>query len=228
VLEFAINGLARISRQLEDTGSNNAARSVSNFVTVLGNVRTNDSLRPQYETIYNQCVVLLVSYFGAAVHTVFSQAIAEAYGTGREVPAAGQDIKLTWRELRRDDLQLGEILADLIVAQRDISFQDMQSITRAFKETLGVNLERDVVTNDIILGQASRHAVAHAGRVTDSRMMRQLRAAMPRNLKLAIKEGDVISFTPDEVRQLGATMKLYLERLCDAVEDSQHRPGPAV
>lgn len=218
VLEFSIDGLNSLVGQLEALGSNNAAHTVSNFVQVLGNVRQNDSLRPKYETIYNQCVVLLVSYFGAAVHTTFTEAVGTAFTGAHAVPAASQEIKLTWRDLRRDDLPLGEVLAELIVAQRDISFQDMQSITRAFKDNLGVDLDRDVVTNDIILGQACRHAIAHAGRVVDSRMIRQLRAAVPRTMKQTIAEGDTIAFAPEEVLQLGATMEIYLGRLCDAVE----------
>jgi hypothetical protein len=228
VLEFAIDSLNNLVGQLEALGSNNASRTVGNFVQVLGNVRQNDSLRPKYETIYNQCVVLLVSYFGAAVHTVFTEAIGTAFAGAHSVPAASHEVKLTWRDLRRDDLPLGEVLAELIVAQRDISFQDMQSITRAFKDNLAVELDRDIVTNDIILGQACRHAIAHAGRVADARMIRQLRAAVPRSLKQTITEGDAISFAPDEVLQLGATMEIYLVRLCEAVETRLNRSTNAV
>lgn len=228
VLEFAISGLHRLAAQLEEQRSNNAARSVDNFVQALGNVRANDSLRAQYETIYNQCVVLLVSYFGAAVHTVFVQAVNEALESGGPTPVITQEVKVTWRDLRRDDVPLGSVLADLIVAQRDISFQDMQSISRAFKEHLGVDLARDEDTNDIILGQACRHAIAHAGRTADARMMRQLKGAIPRRLKLAIIQDEAITFAPQEVRALGATMTKYLENLVESVERGSARGGPAV
>ena len=38
-------------------------------------IRSNDSLRTHYQTMYNQCVVLLVSYFASAVQQVFETAL---------------------------------------------------------------------------------------------------------------------------------------------------------
>jgi hypothetical protein len=44
-------------------------------------------------------------------------------------------------------------------------------------------------------------------------MVRQVSGARPRRLKLAIAVNEKIEFSPDEVRQLGASMISYLEAL---------------
>jgi hypothetical protein len=56
-------------------------------------LRENDSLRPRYETIFNQAAVLLVSYFGSAVGDVFR------FGIARELQAA-KNVRLLREELR--------------------------------------------------------------------------------------------------------------------------------
>jgi len=56
-----------------EQGRNTASTTVSNRVAALKKNRSSNSLRPRYATIFNQCVVLLVSYFGSAVHSLFQR-----------------------------------------------------------------------------------------------------------------------------------------------------------
>ena len=53
----------------------------------------------------------------------------------------------------------------------------MQSVSRSFKKWLGYAPARDERTNDIIVGQAARHAIVHANAVTDERFVSQVRGA---------------------------------------------------
>lgn len=218
VLDHVVGGLDGLADALEAQGKRQASTTVRNRVAALRNTRKNESLRPRYATIFNQCVVLLVSYFGSAVHSLFTLGVAKGLHEGHNIPAAGQDVKFLWRELSLKEVPLEEAFADLLVAQKDISFQDMQSISRAFDAHLGIPLEQDAVTNDIILGQACRHVIVHAGGVVDTKMARQVARACPRLLKPTIQVGQVIQFEIEEVRQLGARMGEYLDRLVTLAE----------
>ena len=45
---------------------------------ILEGIRENDSLRPRYKAIFNQAIVLLVSYFGSALSDCFRFAMQNA------------------------------------------------------------------------------------------------------------------------------------------------------
>jgi hypothetical protein len=216
VIDHVVGGLESLAEKLEIDGRNSAAMLVRNRVSGLLNVRKSDSLRPRYQTIFNQCVVLLVSYFGSSVGDVFRSSTARALDRGCDVPAASQEIKLAWQDFGGTEGTVEEMFAELLVAQRDISFQDMQSVHRAFKEHLRIEIGRTEETNDIILGQAARHVIVHSGGVVDARMVRQVSAARPRRLKPAVAASERIEFTPGEVRLLGASMTSYIEALVAA------------
>jgi hypothetical protein len=84
----------------------------------------------------------------------------------------------------------------------------MQSIARAFKDYLGIEIERTQRVNDIVLAQGCRHVIVHSGGIVDDRLVRQLSSAQPRRLKPRLVLGERIQFT-DEARQ------------------SREQPGPA-
>jgi len=226
VLDHVVGGLGEIADRLEARGRHNEATDVRNRLAVIRNIRSADSLRPRYETIFNQCVVLLVSYFGSTMGDLFRAAVTSALSLGLDVPVIDQSVQVTWRRLGRVDVQVPELIAEALVEQQKISFQDMQSTGRAFRENLGFDLPRDEATNDIILGQAARHVIVHAAGTVDDRMINQLRSAVPRRLKRDLVRGAAVQFDPDEVRQLATSMTDYLNDVASRV-DGLTRARPA-
>lgn len=109
------------------------------------------------------------------------------------------------------------MFADLLIAQHGISFQDMQSIRRAFEKHLSVAIERSSELNDIIMGQAGRHVIVHAGGVIDNKMMRQVASAQPRALLPTPKLGEHIRFQPSDVRLLAASMTACVASIVNAL-----------
>jgi hypothetical protein len=177
-------------------------------IELLDTVRTNDSLRRHYEQMHNQCVVLLVSYFDSAARSVFVNLLNVRLSTGKIRSRAS--VKMTLAELA--SLSREELIETFIARQR-VSFQDMQSISKAFEEHVGFKPERDTDVNDIILGHTCRHVIVHAGGVFDSKAERQLRDAIPRTLKSEIRLGERVQFSADEIHALGAAMQRYVDRL---------------
>jgi hypothetical protein len=226
VIGFAIQQLETLQERLVNVHEiRNARLDVSRALDVLRGIRKNDSLQTQYDQVLNQCNVLLVSYFSSAAQEVFRASVSEAVREGHDESLLKQDIKITLRDIREIGLELVERAGELLALHRDISFQDMQSISRAFREHFNVTMSQDETVNDIICSQACRHVIVHSGAVADRRMIGQLRAAKPRSLKPDMREGDRVQFTEAEVRSVGLHMTSYLrmliERLTAKVPGSQ-------
>lgn len=217
IIDVAVDGLKQIEAALEERSLHSVLPVVRNRAAMLSNVVESESLRPQYAAMFNQCVVLLVSYFGAATHTLFRQAVATALATGVMVPAATEELKVSWRAVAQAEGDREAMFADLLIAQHDISFQDMQSIRRAFEKHLGVVLERSSGLNDIIMGQAGRHVIVHAGGVIDNKLIRQIAGAHPRVLMPQLKIGEPIRFQPSDVRLLTTSMTACVRSIVDAL-----------
>ena len=111
-------------------------------------------------------------------------------------------------------------LADLLASKKDISFQDMQSIGRAFTAHFDIEISRDATMNDIIVAQASRHAIVHAGGIVDRKMIGQLKNARPRQLKPNLKQDEKLEFTPAEIATAANAMRAYLDRVDECLRTS--------
>lgn len=206
VLEHLVGGLAGLAEELDRHNLHSLSVKVGNRLQLLKNIRDAQSLRPSYQTIYNQCVVLLVSYFDASMGDLFRATAAYALIANRNLPICERTVDLSWRNLSRPDVPVALLIADRIVEQDKIKFQDMQSIRRAFERNLGVDFGRDETANDIILGQAARHVMVHAAGKIDVRFLEQVAGAQPRRLKPSVTAYGVIQFEPDEVRLLAESM----------------------
>jgi hypothetical protein len=223
VLDVAVTGLRELENQLESKNLHSALPLVRNRAALLENLKHADSLRPQYEAIFNQCVVLLVSYFSSAQHTLFRDAVVTALELSATVPAASEELKISWMAVIQAESDQAEMFAELLIAQHDISFQDMQSVSRAFAKHLQINVEKTLDVNDIILGHAARHVIAHTGGTIDHKMINQIKNATPRRLKEALAEGERIRFSPEEIRTLATSMRDHLAALTTTVERAVER-----
>jgi hypothetical protein len=134
-----------------------------------------------------------------------------ALRTGAQVPARKRSVQVSWNNLQKQESSLEGLIADRIADEDDISFQDMQSIRRAFSKNLALDLGRDENANDIILGQACRHVLAHAGGRIDERLLNQVSGATPRRLKRTLVAGENIVFEPAEVRALATAMTDFVD-----------------
>jgi hypothetical protein len=214
VLAHAIKAIEDLQLKLTqhhklDNPNLTAARTLQ----ILQGYRDHDSLRPRYKTIFNQALVLLVSYFGSSVHDAFRAGVAAALISDKDSPLLREQLKISFAELKEANFELRTRAPDLLVNAKDISFQDMKSIARAFKENLGVEIERTQTVNEIILAQACRHVIVHNGAVADDALVRQLSGSHPRILKPKLVVGEAIEFTPEEVVAAAVAMIQYLKDL---------------
>lgn len=218
VQDFAIKSVEELHNRLKTSKLDNPRLNAERTLQVLRQIRENDSLRPRYETIFNQAAVLLVSYFGSAVGDVFRFGIARELQAAKNVRLLREELRVSLEEILEVSDNSMEALPELFVIKKDISFQDMQNVHRAFEDYLNVVIERDKDVNNIILGQACRHVIAHRGAVVDERLIRQVKGAKPRTIKEQLEEGQLVRFDSDEIGMLSESMSRYVDRLFKKLE----------
>ncbi len=220
ILDFSITAIRELQDKLSKIGIDNPHLMASNTLTMLENVRSNESLRPKYETIFNQCVVLLVSVFASSVAELFRSAIDKLIDTGQSNELEGEEFKLSVRELEDFDYRLDGRIGQLVAEKNDISFQDMKSINRAFKKYFSISVEKDAITNNIIMAQAARNVIVHDAATCNDRLRKQVSGATPRDIKPDLSDIQRIQFDPDEIQLVGNSMLEYFSQLRKRVEES--------
>lgn len=214
VLDVAINAIRDLHEYLVDTQKIAAERfNGKRTLDILTNIRKNDSLKTGYETINNQAIVLLVSYFGSAVADVFRRASKISLINKKDNRVLNEELKFKVEELMDLGSSIGENIGELLITKNNISFQDMKSIQREFKKYFGIKIEKDINVNNIILGQACRHSIAHEAAKVNNRVIHQIQGAKPRDLKENINEGDKISFNKAEIEIVAESMLSYVRSL---------------
>jgi hypothetical protein len=182
-------------------------------LTIINGIRDNETIRSKYTAIYNQAVVLLVSHFSSALGDLFRDAVSERLQSGDVEKLLAEDIKLTFGEMREHGWNLKAVAADLLIAKHDFTFQDMGSTVKAFKEFVGVVIERNEIMNNIIAAQACRHVIVHAGGRISEKAVRQVSGAKPRTLRNKLAVDELIQLTAPEIEAIKADMVVFVEKL---------------
>lgn len=177
-------------------------------------IRQNDSLRHQYQSIFNSCLVLQVSYFTSTLHDIFRHAF-QTLAEKNVLPEIKEDLKLSFKELTEFSFNLTNNIGELILKKKEISFQDMQSICKAFKNYFNIIIDKDQKCNTIILAQASRHAIVHALSKADEKFLRQISEAKPRDLKQEFTINEDIKYSASELEFVKLAMLIFVQELRD-------------
>ncbi len=93
----------------------------------------------------------------------------------------------------------------------------MQSISKVFNTYIGFEPEKDKITNTIILAQACRHTIVHDGGIVNSRVIKQVSKAIPRQIKEELIESENVEFSIDEINTIDDCMVKCIERLCEGI-----------
>jgi hypothetical protein len=225
VIEFAISAIEKRDERLQKAHVDNARMLAGNTLQQLKNIRENDSLRPGFQALVNQSVVLLASYFASGMADLFSSAVPRALAATPTEKLLAHELRLKVREAREMNYELQDNLAELIITAANISFQDTKSIARSFGDYLGIAIVQNADVNDIIAGLACRHAIVHSGGMIDRRCAAQLQSAKPRSLKIDMQMGDRIQFRTEEVAVLSKAMTRYVENAMTLLKEKLDTAG---
>lgn len=217
VLDFCIHSLKDLEEKIKSNHEikiTNVRFLPSNTIKALESIKLNDSMREQYESIFNQCLVLLVSYFSSICKELFKKSIDFFSIHNKEfLSTIKEDIKLSFEEMAKYNYNLSGNIGQIVVDKKNISFQDMQSINRSFCKYLDTDKEEiDNKTNNIILAQASRHCIVHTSEIADEKFFHQIRNAKERDVIKSIDLNNKISVTPDEIEIIISSMEEFLQK----------------
>lgn len=213
VQEIAINGIEDLHNFLKkEKGFDNPKWNGERTLQMLRGIRHSQVLRERYSTIYNQAVVLMVSYFGSTISDVFRRAASRSLDRG-DPTVLETELKIRIAEVLALRESASDQIGDLLIQKDGISFQDMQSTHRAFKQYFGVVIQTNETVRNIIVGQACRHAIVHDGATVNARTINQIRNASPRTLKPKLLLGEKIVFSISEIDELSSNMKQYISNL---------------
>jgi hypothetical protein len=218
ILQVAIDGIEGLQENLRSSHDiENPRLLAQNTLQMLKGIQDHDSLRPKYQVIFNQCIVLLVSVFASSVADLFRGGICILAKKGDSKSLKNEELKISVSDLLEFDGEINERLGHLIADKNDLSFQDMKSIGRAFKDYFGFDISKDKHVNNIIMAQAGRHIIVHDSARINERIIRQVSGAKPRDLKPEL-DGDTIQFNSGEVKLAAESMLEYFRQVRNQVE----------
>jgi hypothetical protein len=217
VVEIMIQSLEMLKKDVPPQLHSFAGR-IDRAATIVTNIRKNDSLKSKYGTVCNQAVVLLASHFSSAIGDLFRKAVTATLDREGNEALLNEELKLTFKEMQDRNWDLKNSAGDLLIAKKDLTFQDMQSTVRAFDSYVGIEIIRDQCTNNIILGQAARHVIVHTSARATDRMLKQLAKANPRTLKRKIEPDEALVFFKEEVLELKSEMIKFVQKLVTDLE----------
>lgn len=218
ILQFAIDSIEDLQKNLRSFhGIDNPGLLAQNTLQTLKGTQDNKSLRPKYQVIFNQCIVLLISVFASSVADLFRDGICILATKGDSKLLKNEELKISVSDLLEFDGEINERLGHLIAEKNDLSFQDMKSIGRAFKNYFEFDISKDKHVNNIIMAQAARHIIVHDSARINDRIIRQVSGAKPRDLK---QELDVVTiqFNSEEVKLVAKSMIEYFRKVRSQVE----------
>lgn len=142
ILDVCINHIDSLNERLKGGPFKitNPTYLAENTLKTIKNIRNNDSLRRNYFSMFNSCLVLQVSYFTSIIDDIFKHTC----------------YCLNFSQNKQ------ELDLEILKSKNDINFQNMNSIIRTYKNYLDIDIERNSICNTIVLAQSSRHAIVHS------------------------------------------------------------------
>lgn len=198
ILDVCINHIDSLNERLKGGPFKitNPTYLVEGTLKAIKNVRSNDSLRTNYLSMFNSCLVLQVSYFTSIIDDIFKHTCYCLNFT--------QD---------RQDLD-----TEILKSKNDINFQNMLSTIKTYKKYLDIDIEKNSMCNTIILAQSSRHAIVHALGRADKKFIQQTNNATPRDIKHSFVLDEKIQFSSTELEFVKLAMQVFITELCDNIK----------
>jgi hypothetical protein len=200
----------------EATKITNPYYLADNTLMALKGIKQNHSFTNHYSTIYNQCLVLLVSHFTLAVEEIFSVVLKYQYSNRTLSKNAKNQIQLTLDEM--DDVNENPtLLKKLLVTKKNLTFQNMANVVRSFENYLGVHIKGDSKTQDITFAHECRHIIVHNISVADEKFIKNCQGLKNRSIKKSISLEQNVIFTKSELEFVKISMLLFVQELVEQI-----------
>jgi hypothetical protein len=133
ILQFATGTLSTLETQLTGQAAMVLVQKVINAKTALESINSSGSLSVHYRSMYNQCLVLLVSYFSSDIKELLSTFLKFAIELDTFENIKKTELKLTVSEFQKMSATDKSLMIGLLFSSQNASFQDMKSISKVTK-----------------------------------------------------------------------------------------------
>ncbi len=97
----------------------------------------------------------------------------------------------------------------------------MKSTCRAFRDWVGSEIPTNVHMDNVIIGQAARHAIVHTGGKMNKKLMARVRNAQEgATLGLNLAKDERVQFTPSLVDALGESMVTMIQDIAGQLKET--------
>ena len=211
LISIAINNLQSIRKDLAATGRNLGILSkIDNQLLMYQQVARIPQLTTKFPIIREQSVVLMVGALEVFVADVF-----RAIGNNDPKLFVWKDPKekiLVEPSLISDEFTLGDAIINHLKT-RGFSFQDLQSLIRAFETYFDIKIDLNKAQLDILIaGTAYRNVIVHNRSVIDTQFLKQIRDTS-HITDLSQKKGEKIQIDDKFVRELALSIKELCEKV---------------
>ncbi|WP_235295578.1 hypothetical protein [Portibacter lacus] len=211
LLDFCIGNLKKLEASLKTNHEVNITSIhllPTSTIRNLEMIKENNSFKPQFQKVYSQSLVLLVSYFTSILKEMFVSSVNFLTLFDSHFALKIQSkVKFEFRKLAENNFDLRGKLGDIIIDKESYSFQDMKSSKEAFNKYFNFEISRNKDQDIIIMGQALRHAIVHNSEVVDSKFLNQTRDCQLEN---HYELNDEIVLEKKDVINIQVSMKKFL------------------
>ncbi len=197
LLDFCISHINDLNFKLKNGPPqiSNQTYLAENALKAISNVRQNNSMRIQYKSIFNSCLVLQVSYFTSAVEAIFHYTINRLI-TSNKTPYTIEALK----------------------QKNNINFQNMASTIKTYCKYLNLEIIKNSTVNNISLAQCCRHTIVHSLSIADQKFISQTQMLTPRDIKRNMTLDEKIFFSSSELQFVKLAMQTFISDLCDKIK----------
>lgn len=220
LIEIFKNNLIAIETDIKATGQfGGLLNKIKTQREMLDQVKLLPQLKPKYEILREQSVVLMVGALEVFISDIFRE-IAN-HDPGYFVWLE-KDKKISIGiESFTPTFTLGDAITAHL-ANKQFSFQDLKSILRATKDYLGVEFDvSDDIRKNIIFGTSCRHIIVHNISKVDRQFLLQTRELE----NLNYKEGDEIKLKNNDIENMKGAITGFADELVQLLKQRYEEFG---
>lgn len=149
-------------------------QKLEEIISTIDKIKSHKVLKEQYQVIYNQATVLIISHFESFLSDIF-KSVFDDYSYLMSWPDKKTQLDLNMLNYSYSPT-LGEIIIHNLRAKGEVNFQDLQSTIRTFEEYLQMKPKfENSLIDDIIYYQALRNVIIHNSGKVDEKFLKQTR-----------------------------------------------------
>jgi serine/threonine protein kinase len=217
--DLYIRALESIEHRIIDanfTKKHPLLKPLQNGILSLKTIREHNSSSPYYEIVYNQSVVLLVSYFESTLEDLFINILSIKISDGT-LNYPTNKIKLNLKELC-ELITNHENIPKVWLSQNEINFQNINHAEATFKDYFGILSCGDKHIDNIKMGALCRHIIVHSGEIISQNNVEAAKKIIHRDIMGKFTAGDKIRFEPEEITKICESMETYIDNIIKQIK----------